>query len=212
MTDDDTLLQPRELERLTGNEALGPGRVIDFWRWALGDLRMNNTRGHLAEYLVARAVDDTRHGRIEWDAYDVVAADGTRIEVKATGRLQSWASRKPSPVSWKFPNVAAHEVWSHDEAAYVPVDPAERLDVWVFALHTATDPEAYAPLDLTQWEFRVLPHRTLLATGQKSAALSTIERLGGHPVPAQDLAAAVTAARAENDATEPSTTPDPPRR
>jgi hypothetical protein len=29
--------------------------VLDFWRWALGDLRMNTARGYLAEFLVACA-------------------------------------------------------------------------------------------------------------------------------------------------------------
>jgi hypothetical protein len=30
--------------------------VEDFWQFALGDLRMNNARGYLAEYLVGTAL------------------------------------------------------------------------------------------------------------------------------------------------------------
>ncbi|MDQ2873467.1 MAG: hypothetical protein M3Y33_00995 [Actinomycetota bacterium] len=34
--------------------------VAGFWRWAFSDLRDNFTRGILAEFLVARAVGDSR--------------------------------------------------------------------------------------------------------------------------------------------------------
>ncbi|WP_345314834.1 hypothetical protein [Garicola koreensis] len=30
--------------------------VLDFWRFALSDLKMNNVRGYVVEFLVARAV------------------------------------------------------------------------------------------------------------------------------------------------------------
>ena len=33
--------------------------VRDFWAFAMSDLRMNNVRGYLAEFLVARAVGAT---------------------------------------------------------------------------------------------------------------------------------------------------------
>lgn len=38
--------------------------VLDFWRFAMSDLRMNNVRGYLAEFLVARAVGATSN-RVE---------------------------------------------------------------------------------------------------------------------------------------------------
>ena len=58
-------------ERFVGVDA----SVLDFWRFAMNDLRMNNVRGYLAEFLVARAVGASGH-RIEWDAYDVLTPDG----------------------------------------------------------------------------------------------------------------------------------------
>jgi hypothetical protein len=52
------LLPPRLAE---GSELItGRDSVLDFWRWALGDLRLNSTRGLLAQFLVARAVGDAR--------------------------------------------------------------------------------------------------------------------------------------------------------
>lgn len=67
--------------------------VADFWRFALSDLRMNNTRGYLAEFIVARAVGATTT-RVEWDSYDVLAPSGARIEVKSSAYLQVWDHRE----------------------------------------------------------------------------------------------------------------------
>jgi hypothetical protein len=195
----EALVRPGTLQPLKADDPLDGGTVLDFWRWALGDLRMNNARGYLAEYLVARAVGDPRPMRIEWGEHDVEAADGTRIEVKATGRLQSWASPRLTQPAWAFSSVRADQTWSAASGRYEPVDPWDRVHVWVFALHTTEDPDAYDPLDTAAWEFRVLPHRQLLATGQISARLATIERLGGGSVPLAGLRDEVARARQQNN-------------
>jgi hypothetical protein len=44
--------------------------VIDFWRFALGDLRMNNARGYLAEFIVATALG-VGASRVEWANSDL---------------------------------------------------------------------------------------------------------------------------------------------
>ena len=50
----------------------------------MSDLRTNNVRGYLAEFLVARAVGSEAM-RVEWDPWDVTTPDGTKIEVKSSG-------------------------------------------------------------------------------------------------------------------------------
>jgi hypothetical protein len=206
---DEPLIRPAPLPPLDGTEALGEGTVLDFWRWALGDLRMNNARGHLAEFLVSRAVGDPRPLRIEWGAHDVEAHDGTRIEVKATGLLQSWTTRRIPKPRWSLGSIQAAVGWDEETATTkVPIDPWHRVDVWVFALHTATDPALYDPLDLAQWEFRVLPHRALLLAGGKSVGLAGIERLGGSAVGLAGLADAVAGARARNETIRRPAAPD----
>jgi hypothetical protein len=74
------------------------------------------------------------------------------------------------------------------------------VHVWVFALQTATDPARYDPLDINQWEFRVVSHRRLLATGQVSAGLSLFDRLRIEPVSYSHLREAVAGTRRDNDA------------
>ncbi len=192
-------IQPSALTPPEGHETLASATVVDFWRWALGDLRMNTARGYLAEFLVARSLGDRSPTRIEWGPYDVKAADGTLIEVKATGRLQSWTTNKLSTPMWSFKSVKAHRVWSDTLGDYVEVDPATRVHVWVFALQTATDPTLYDPLSIAQWEFRVMPHRQLLAANQTSARLSFLDHLGIKPVSYEQLPRAVATARRQND-------------
>jgi hypothetical protein len=51
-----------------------------------------------------------------------------------------------------------------------------RVHVWVFALHTVQDPDAYDALDLSMWRFWIAPHATVRALHQKRAALSTLQR------------------------------------
>jgi hypothetical protein len=116
--------------------------------------------------------------------------------------LQSWATKKLSTPSWTFKSVMADKVWSEDLGSYLPVDPGARVHVWVFALQTCQDPRAYHPLSIAQWEFRVMPHRQLLATGQQSARLGFFDRLGVSAVPYSKLASAVRIARAANDRLE----------
>lgn len=192
-------IHPVELEQLSGAERIGPARVIDFWRWALGDLRMNNARGYLVEFLVARALGDESPVRVEWGPHDVRGPDGTLVEVKAAGRLQSWTTKKPSTPAWTFKSVRADRVWLESTGEYVSVDPGDRVHVWVFALQTALDPARYDPLDIDQWEFRVMSHRRLLATDQISARVPFFDRLGIAPIAYSALPTAVASARRDND-------------
>ena len=98
-------LNPAPAGPLTGGERFAglEATVADFWPWAFSDLRNNTTRGIFAEFLVAQAVGDNRGPRAGWDSFDVQAPDGTRIEVKCSAFLQSWAQKRPSNLSFGAP-------------------------------------------------------------------------------------------------------------
>jgi len=61
-------LRPPPPDRLDRNKSLRKGgvalgdnaHVLDFWSWAFSDLRQNNVRGHLAEYIVGLALNIQR--------------------------------------------------------------------------------------------------------------------------------------------------------
>ncbi len=88
--------------KLTGEEHFTRGgselpyNTLDFWRWASSDLASNATRGVLAEFIVAKMLGIELATRNEWDDFDLITPDGTKIEVKSSAYIQSWHQKKPS--------------------------------------------------------------------------------------------------------------------
>jgi hypothetical protein len=167
-----------------------PGTTVhQFWAWALGDLRLNSTRGMLAQFLVAKALGDARPRDDRWGNFDVLTADGSKIEVKSSGYLQSWKQKELSKIV--FSGLKARS-WAA-ETGY-SADAEFRADVFVFAVHTCQDPSSYDVLDLTAWEFYVVPADTIRQLNQAAIRLSRVRALAGLPVSWSKLAAAVQAA------------------
>ena len=67
---------------------------------AFSDLRDKTQRGVLAEFLVALALGRIETRRKAWDDSDVTTGSGLRVEVKASGYLQSWAQAQHSRLSF----------------------------------------------------------------------------------------------------------------
>jgi len=82
---------------------------------------MNTARGYLVEYLVAQALKDETPVRVEWGPYDARGLDGTLVEIKTAGYLQSWVTRRRATRSWSFKSVRADRVWSDEQAGYLPI-------------------------------------------------------------------------------------------
>jgi len=155
----------------------------------MSDLKMNNVRGYLAEFLVSEAVGATGK-RIEWDAYDVLTPSGVRIEVKSSAYIQAWDQRRLSKIV--FTGLVGR-TWSPQEGESAKA--TYNADVFVFCVQTAMSHEAYDPLDVTQWDFYVLSRAAVVATTYKSLSLTTLLTLTGGPVPYAELAVAIEAAR-----------------
>jgi hypothetical protein len=191
----DSWLTPRDPSPLNGDEQFTPSAttVLDFWRWAFSDLQTNVVRGILAEYLVAQALGDPSPVRRAWDDFDVTSRGGIRVEVKSAAYLQSWRQRALSKITFTGLRGAS---WS-DETGRSETRTL-RADVFVFAVHTCTTHADYDPLNIAQWEFRVLSRSTLEALGSRSIGLGTLTATGALPVNLADLPAAVEAAAAEN--------------
>lgn len=184
-------LTPRAAQHLTGGEPFaGVGASVnDFWRFAMGDLRSNTTRGYLAEFLVARAVGSVQR-RVEWDTWDVTAPDGTRIEVKTSAYLQAWDQRRLSRPSFV---VAATRAWDETTQTRSP-DARFHADAYVFCLHTATTHEEYDPLSVSQWSFHVAGRAAVEARGGAAMSVTTLATVATGPLAWADLREAVSAA------------------
>ena len=64
--------------------------VLDFWQWAVSDLRMNTTRSMLAEYFATAAVGSTATKRIEWDSVQGCSRPGP-LSKNSTFAFTPWA-------------------------------------------------------------------------------------------------------------------------
>ncbi len=145
-------------------------------------------RGVLAEYLVAQALGQTTARRKSWDNYDVLTDYGLRVEVKASGYLQSWPQARHS--SLNFGRVAARS-WDENTNVFGTA-PEVRADVFVFAVQTCQDHESYDPLDVGQWEFYVVDGERVRECGYKTVGIGWVRRYAA-PTSFSRLAAAIDA-------------------
>lgn len=172
-----------DVRRLTGAESFHRGGepldldVLRFWSWSASDLASNNLRGHLAEFLVATALDEGDGVRVEWDAHDVRLASGHTVEVKSSAYIQSW-EQKSGPTKICF-DIAPRTSWDSVTNEYLTTVKRHSA-VYVFCAEVCTDPASFDPLDLNQWRFFVLPTSTLDDTlgNQKKLALGRLAEVG----------------------------------
>ena len=152
------------------------GQVADFWAWAHSDLIENAERGSFAEYIVHRAVHASSETRVNWDKYDVLSPEGIAIEVKTSGYLQSWAQEKLSSIVFSIKPTFG---WDSKTNTYSD-NQARQSAVYVFCLLACQDQNLLDPLNLSQWEFYVLPTKALneKAANQKSVSLSKLISFG----------------------------------
>lgn len=175
----DLSLIPRPMPPLCGDEPIigvSDATVLDFWRFAMPDLRMNNTRGLFAEFLIHQAIG-SHEPRVEWASHDVETDEGLRIEVKAAAYLQAWEQRAPSQI--RFSGLRAR-TWSPD-GGYSGLK-SHNADVYVFAVQTAREHAVYNPLDTAQWEFYVLSRPGVATLDSDSVSLGAVRAAAGPPV------------------------------
>lgn len=85
----------------------------------------------IAEFLVASAIGIPTSGvRDSWAAYDLITADGLKIEVKSAAYLQSWAQKKASAIIFSCPEKRG---WNADTGEFAG-ERTRHADVYVFAL------------------------------------------------------------------------------
>lgn len=169
-------------DRFVGAEAT----VADFWKFALSDLRMNNTRGYLAEFLVAMALGLGDVRRVEWDAYDLLL-DGIRVEVKSSAYLHAWEQPRPSRIAFGGLQGTRY----HPRHGYDPGGKRLNAKVYVSCVQTAGTHDGYNPLDVSQWAFYIVKRSALERYGRRSIGLESVKSLSGGETLWSDLRDAV---------------------
>ena len=143
--------------------------------WAFGNLMDNATRGKVAEFVVANALDIVIGHRVEWDYADLNFA-GMAIEVKSSGYLQSWHQAGPSRIV--FDIAPRLQKWDSATNVMMKLPRPQRLaDVYVFCVFKEQDPGKADPLETDQWQFYIASTEDLNERlgSQKTASLSTIQ-------------------------------------
>ncbi len=178
---------PKKGDEKFHSKEKNPGYTLkDFWTWSASDLMSNVTRGHLAEFIVAKAIGAIEEVRNEWAAYDLTTRNGIKVEVKSAAYLQSWFQDDYSTIQF---NVEKTKELDLKKGGYR--GPAKRhADVYVFALLAHTDKLTVDPLNINQWEFYVLPTTALdeRKRSQHSITLKSLEDLSGGKVDYVQLA------------------------
>ena len=163
-----------------------------FQNWVLGNLVGNTNRGIFAEWLVGQALGAIGDGeaREEWDECDL-RYQGSKVEVKTSGRDQTWHQDRRSPP--RFDIKRRTWIWDAQTGESTPHDPPIRpADVYVFCLHEPIPATNDNVQDPACWKFWVVSKRTLNDElgPQKSIGLSTLIRLA-EPVGWSDLRVSV---------------------
>ena len=150
---------------------------------------------------VSLALDCANSTSEEWGAYDILwEAEQVKVEVKASAYIQVWGQKALStPMFSTRPSRA----WNPEDNTFEETA-RRQADVYVFALENCTvqDMANPNPLDLSQWEFHVLPTSKLNERGaQGTISLPLLAKLGARRViELEDLAGAVRDAARENAA------------
>ena len=165
--------------------AVQSSSLLDFWRWAFGDLCDDDIKGIFAEWMVLKLLGIPSERRISWANSDIITKDKVRIEVKASSYWQSWKlldeSGKPRvpplyPISSNRPKIAFGGLNARD-AVVVPdlsIKAAFKSDIYIFAFQREEKPELWNAMDLSQWEFYVLPAKKLEDVGWRSVSLQKL--------------------------------------
>lgn len=148
--------------------------VLDFWRWSTSDLVINITRGIVAEFIVAQALDAKEKVRIEWAPFDITTPEGVAVEVKSAAYFQSWDQEKLSTIQFNVEKTTPLD----DENGGYHGERRRAADVYVFALlDEKEDKSRVDPLNLDQWKFYVVPTNSLnnRKRSQHSITLHSLE-------------------------------------
>jgi len=163
---DATALGRLDVHRHDGHEPFHAGHrmlpftLLDFWQWSSSDVVGNTMRGILAEYIVGQALNaqGIRDGvREEWATFDLTDTNGVPVEVKSAAYIQTWAQKTLSAISFKYPKTYDYDPDTGEQSA----TKTRHAQVYVFALLKNQDQASIDPLDMDQWEFYVVPTKTL---------------------------------------------------
>ena len=187
-------------KRYTGNEHLVdkngtdlPYTVLDFWQWSLSALELNVNRGSVAEFIVKSAMESNGFPRDEEistgvEPYDLIGPmiesldRNAHIEIKCTALIQPTSNAEDiiDRRTAKF-GISPASLPGKPGFDNEPIVKQRNNDLYVFCLFAGT-PENYNVLDVSLWEFYVLPtyeiNESKILNPQKTISIARLDELG----------------------------------
>lgn len=155
--------------------------VNDFWGWSSSEFMNNALRGVLAEFIVAKAINDPSEFREEWDACDLITPNGIKVEVKSSSYIQSWQQKELSKIVFGIQPTYGWDATKNESSR----TQQRQSDVYVFCVYAHKDQSSANPLELSQWEFYVLSTEALDAHCKNQKTISLSSLLKFNPIKAQ---------------------------
>lgn len=155
-----------EIQKLSDNQKVGDecftlkGKdtdltMLEFWRWHFSEIF--DLQSKIAEYIVGKALGLKEAQNVgEWTLFDMEYR-GKRIEVKETSYYHAWQTdEEPKSKHRIFGITKAYDNYKEKNS------PLRRQnDIYIFCLNTGETKEASNPLELNNWQFYVIPTKTI---------------------------------------------------
>ena len=183
-------------EKITDENGNSVSTVKDFWSWAYSNLTSNTQRGTYAEYLVSIALGAKAETKTDWGPYDILTPEGIKVEVKASGYMQTWKQAHFSKIVFGI-NQSHKYDYNANEYNY-DAEMVRQADVYVFCVEKCQDVDSLNERDLSQWDFYVISARRIDESlgSHKTVTLSKLIKIGAQRVSFNNMKAAVLAAYA----------------
>ena len=149
---------------------------LEFWKFQYSNIY--SLHGEIAEFIVARALGVTEsQNSAYWTLWDT-SYRNKRIEVKATAYYHLWNENGNISKQRTFGITKANGSYDADKSENSEF--CRQNDVYVFCLNTGETKESSNPLDLSNWEFYLVPTAVIneKCGDNKTISLGRIKALG----------------------------------
>jgi hypothetical protein len=163
--------------------------LLDFWSWAFSDVLTNTTRGMIAEFIIATALEiDIKKPRDGWAIFDLTYKNHG-VEVKSASYHQRWYQQRLSTISF---NVPKRKGWDANTNKLDPIS-RRQADIYVLSLLAEKHRENVNPLNIDQWEFWVVDTSFFdnRSRSQHAITLNSLLKEIGEPIPYGQLKIAI---------------------
>ena len=141
--------------------------ILDFWKYKYSNVW--NMQEYIAEFIIEKALGmEKSHNTDSWTLYDILYRN-TRIEVKETSYYHPWNEDGNISSQRTFGITMANSRYENE----IEENKFERQnDIYVFCLNTGQTKEESNPMNLNNWEFYIIPTKTINEECGKNKTIS----------------------------------------